>query len=263
MSPLFTFPSWGRGTASAVDEVSLQSNYITYTVKKKGKTMENTKLVSPPEAHYTVYKLTDRQGKVYIGCTGQTVKKRWRGGRGYQVNSQIGRAIRAYGWDSFSKEILCKKLTKEGGEKLEKWFVEYYDSLNPEKGYNGFTGGNRSGATASGCTRGNMRVAKAATFDGNRAISRQFRDTSNTYYREHPELRRQIASVMSSYLLSPAGRKFPLSSKKAKPVMCVETGEVYRSAHAAEKATGLCSIHKVCQGRRKVSGGYHWEYVNE
>ena len=29
---------------------------------------------SPPEAHYTVYKLTDPEGKIYIGCTGQSVK---------------------------------------------------------------------------------------------------------------------------------------------------------------------------------------------
>ncbi len=223
--------------------------------------MENI-LVSPPEAHYTVYKLTDPEGKVYIGCTGQTVKKRWRNGSGYSSNSPVGRAIRALGWDSFRKEILCEKLTQEGGERLEKWFVDYYDSLNPEKGYNGFTGGRRLGATASASTRGNMQEAKAATFDGNRAISRQFRETSNTYYREHPEIRGEIASKMSSFLHSPEGRRFPLSSKRAKPVRCVETGEVYRSAHAAETATGLCSIHKVCQGKRKVSGGWHWEYIS-
>ena len=30
----------------------------------------------PPEAHYTVYKLTDPNGKVYIGCTGKPVEKR-------------------------------------------------------------------------------------------------------------------------------------------------------------------------------------------
>ena len=32
------------------------------------------------EAHYTVYKLTDPEGKIYIGVTGQTVEQRWRKG---------------------------------------------------------------------------------------------------------------------------------------------------------------------------------------
>ena len=31
---------------------------------------------APPEAHYTVYKLTDPDGKVYIGCTGRSEERR-------------------------------------------------------------------------------------------------------------------------------------------------------------------------------------------
>ena len=223
--------------------------------------MNTTQLQSPPEAHYTVYKLTCPRGKVYIGCTGTTTERRWQKGKGYHLNSQIGRAVRLYGWENFQKQILCEKLTKSGGEKLEQWFVEYYDSMNPEKGYNGFTGGSKKGAKASEHTRGNMRAAKQETFDGNRAISRQFRETSNTYYQAHPKLRREIAEKIHNYLLSPEGRTFPLCSTHAKPVRCIETGELFPSAHAAETATGFCSIHKVCQGKRKVSGGYHWEYV--
>ena len=101
-------------------------------------------LQSPPEAHYTVYKLTGPTGKVYIGQTGEKPEVRWR--KGYCHNSPMGRAVREYGLESFKKEILCEKLTKEGADKLEKWFVEYYDSMDPAKGYNGREGGARLGA---------------------------------------------------------------------------------------------------------------------
>ena len=86
--------------------------------------MENIELISPPEAHYTVYKLTSPENKVYIGCTGQRVKKRWCAGLGYDKSTPIRKAIAFYGWENFKKEILCEKLTKEGAEQLEKWFIE-------------------------------------------------------------------------------------------------------------------------------------------
>ena len=103
----------------------------------------------PEDSHYTVYKLTDPEGKVYIGYTGQSVEKRWKKGKNYNRHSPIRRAIDALGWDAFQKEILCENLTKEGAEKLEAWFVDHYDSTNAEKGYNGMTGGARNGAKMS------------------------------------------------------------------------------------------------------------------
>ena len=200
-------------------------------------------LVSPSEAHYTVYKLTDPEGKVYIGCTGKPVEQRWLGGSGYRRSVFYRESIQRHGWKNMKKEILCEKLTKEGGEKLEKWFVEYYDSMNPEKGYNRITGGARKGARAS---------AEAKELN---------REIMLAYYRRHPEARRRIAMQVSEYLRSPAGRKFAECCSKPKPVRCVETGEVYPSQKAAEDKTGFCNIHKVCAGKRTVCGGYHWEYV--
>ena len=48
-----------------------------------------------------------------------------------------------------------------------------------------------------------------------------------------------------------------------KAVKCVETGIIYESAGEAAKQLNLdrASIVKVCNGKRKTCGGYHWEYV--
>lgn len=47
---------------------------------------------------------------------------------------------------------------------------------------------------------------------------------------------------------------------KSKPVVCLETGEVYSSMHEAERQTGtpLQSISACLNGKRKTAGGFHW-----
>ncbi|MBR0392726.1 MAG: hypothetical protein IJK38_10440 [Oscillospiraceae bacterium] len=296
--------------------------------------MENTKLVSPPEARYTVYKLTDPEGKVYIGCTGTSVEQRWCKGRGYRVNVPIRRAIDRFGWDAFDKQILCEKLIREGAEKLEKWFIAYYDSSDPEKGYNRFLGGLGKGAQMSEITkkisseskkrlyeehpelkerirnsvnslfendpdyrervrkavlqayerdpsikirlseisrklwqdpdyRARSTEGRAAVCVGNTELAAVLQERGRQYHREHPEIGAAASAFMSAYLHSSAGRKFVESDNTPRPVRCVETGEVYPSQRAAEKATGFCSIHKVCAGRKRTCGGYHWEYVEK
>lgn len=52
---------------------------------------------------------------------------------------------------------------------------------------------------------------------------------------------------------------------REREVICVETGKRYTSMRQAQKETGICasSICGVCQGRRKVAGGYHWQYAEE
>lgn len=48
-------------------------------------------------------------------------------------------------------------------------------------------------------------------------------------------------------------------------VLCCETGVVYPSVREAAATLGLTntSIIRVCCGKRKTHGGYHWKYVNE
>jgi hypothetical protein len=50
--------------------------------------------------------------------------------------------------------------------------------------------------------------------------------------------------------------------KASKPVLCVETGELYPSAYAASRSTGVRRdgiSHSCRKGCR--AGGYHWEFV--
>ena len=232
---------------------------------------------APPEAHYTVYKLTDPDGKVYIGCTGKTVEERWKNGWNYNCHSGIFKAIRKFGWVNFEKKILCEKLTREGAGKLEKWFIAFYDSANPEKGYNRALGGLGKGvrmseATKETCSksirllykkdpvyREKLSKSKIKLFDNNYELPKKNQALSKKYYQTHTEAREEQSRRMKEYLSKPGNRAFVESSSKPRPVICVETGVIYPSQRAAEKATGFSNVHKVCCGLAHTCGGYHWK----
>ena len=56
--------------------------------------------------------------------------------------------------------------------------------------------------------------------------------------------------------------KFSIT-KRCKQIRCVETNIIYNSISDAEKQTNICNIGSVCNGKRSVAGGYHWEFINE
>ena len=83
---------------------------------------------------WTVYSLiNDVTGERYIGMTSQSLKKRFRNGRGYKGYTKIKQAIDIYGWDNFSYEILAKTESVEKAEELEKYYIAKYDTINLPK----------------------------------------------------------------------------------------------------------------------------------
>ena len=48
-----------------------------------------------------------------------------------------------------------------------------------------------------------------------------------------------------------------------KPIICIETGDVYESAREAERMTGVnygC-VSMVCNGKHKHAGGFTWRFI--
>ena len=276
---------------------------------------EKYSLFSPAEAHYTVYRLTDPEGKMYIGCTGLQPKRRW--GKGYTKNTPVRKAIDKIGWENFEKSVCCENLTREGAEKLERWFIAYYDSTNPEKGYNRALGGLGKGVCMCETTKMLNRLSKNRQYEMDPGLRERVKNgvreayrkdpsyrvriieghrraysedpdlrervrkgvlkayendpnywkkvssSKKRFYAERPEKRENISRGMREYLSKPENRAFINSDSRPKPVICVETGEYYPSQRAAEKATGLCGIHKVCAGKKLTSGGFHWRYAEK
>lgn len=97
-----------------------------------------------------IYKITNLiNNKVYIGLS-TNIKERWRAHRSrpfqkksHQYNYYLYRAIRKYGLENFSFEVVEECQKEELGEK-EIYWINYYHSNDEQFGYNRTSGGEQA-----------------------------------------------------------------------------------------------------------------------
>lgn len=86
---------------------------------------------------YTIYKHVFPNNKSYIGVTKLNVEQRWKNGLGYINNQTMFNDILIYGWSNIKHEILE---TFNGSQteaySKERYYIEMYQTNNPERGYN-------------------------------------------------------------------------------------------------------------------------------
>ena len=82
----------------------------------------------------TVYVHTTPDGKRYVGATHRDPNKRFANGFGYKYQF-FYQAILKFGWENISHQ-LYEVDTEEELKYLERYLISYYDTTNPEKGYN-------------------------------------------------------------------------------------------------------------------------------
>lgn len=200
---------------------------------------------------YTIYMHKNKiNGKSYIGQTIQKPEQRWKNGAGYKSCTYFYNAIQKYGWDNFQHIILDQgEMTQKEADDKECFYIQQYDTLNPQKGYNIVNGGYR-GISPKATLAAIDWMKNHPEFGAARA-SDMLR-----WQKEHPE---QVAKQREN------AQKRMVQARK-KPVKCIETDTIYESAaQAARKVpkTSQSKICMVCRKQRKTCGGYHWEYVNE
>ena len=89
---------------------------------------------------FYVYIHTCPNGKKYVGLTTAKPKKRWVSGWGYKNNSHFTRAIQKYGWNNIEHQVI-EVDTENEMYYLEKYLIAYYQTNNPDFGYNKSIGG--------------------------------------------------------------------------------------------------------------------------
>lgn len=98
--------------------------------------------------NYCVYKHTAPNRKVYIGITSRDPEDRWRNGYGYHnQNSHFENAIKKYGWNNISHEIIIRSLSREDACEMERFFIQLYKSYDSRYGYNKTLGGDSAALT--------------------------------------------------------------------------------------------------------------------
>ena len=210
---------------------------------------------------YFVYIHTSPFGKRYIGITGRDPRKRWKNGCGYQRSSHFYNAIKKYGWESFTHEIVLSGVSKLTAELMEIGLISWFDSSNPEFGYNRALGG--------GLNSGWMQTEEAKRKIGEASVKRErkeesFFKMSKTRRERYPH--KAKAKGESRYLYSDENYQNSVSFNKnqfGKRVRCVETGMEYETMRDAETATGAShqGISLCVRGKAHIAGGYHWRYA--
>ena len=87
-----------------------------------------------------IYKRTNLvNNKVYIGQTIQEPSIRWKAED--RSNQEIGKAVRQFGKHNFLNEIIDTAVSQDELDQKERFWIQYYDANNPNKGYNRTKGG--------------------------------------------------------------------------------------------------------------------------
>lgn len=214
------------------------------------------------ERRYTVYLHRNKvNGKVYIGITGIDPEKRWRKGNGYNTTRHFYSAIKKYGWDSFTHEILAEHLTVEEAAQMEIQLIDKCDSTNPEKGYNSSTGGTYgfSGSTHTEETRKKLSEKCSGwhhTEEARRKISEAGKGREFS-----AESRKRISESQKGRKLTEEHRHKLSEARKGKPGACL--GRRYSEAHRKH----LSEAHKKSQlaletSRRNIELAHKFAPVN-
>lgn len=219
------------------------------------------------ELSYFVYKHTNLvNGKVYIGITSRLPEKRWgRNGCNYRSNHHFYNAILKYGWDSgFSHEILYSGLTKENAEEYERYLIRHFNSTNPEYGYNIALGGNSVGKM-SDATKKKISASnkgKRRTLEQRKKMSDIAKESSLERSKRFRKIRANFKNWNDGVVFTEE-QKDLIKGNTYRPVYCSELNRTFKSISFAARELNLYPelICQVCMGRRKTTGGYHFEYA--
>lgn len=190
-------------------------------------------------------------GKCYIGKS-INIPKRWKEHRallrnGNHYNKHLQNAWDCHGEASFRFKVLEYANPNELAD-LEIAYISEYDAFG-ENGYN-FTMGGEGGL-----------LGMPKSEETRRKISEANKGRPHT-----PEEKAQLSKALK-------GRGFTEEHKKrigeanktnhVKPILCVETGQIFKSLKEAGKYfnTDSSNIGHACKGRQEKAKGFHFTYI--
>lgn len=184
--------------------------------------------------NYKVYIIRNKNKDiVYCGLTGKTLEERFKNHR-WEKNLD----------SSYTIELVQEYLTLEEAAILERKLIEQYNLL--------VVGLNKSPGSINGHSQYHSEEQKKKW-----SLERKGKPVS----KEHAEKNRKARLGGKN---NENWRKAQFESH-AKPIICLETGKVYASARQAAKELNLqySKVSLVCNGLRKMTGGFHFEFYKK
>ena len=204
-------------------------------------------------------------GKVYIGQT-NNIEKRWQPSK-YKKSSLFYRAIQKYGWNNFTHEILSEIEDQNEADNQEIALIEYFDSTNPDKGYNILPGGgiNTRGMKHSEETKNKISNAHL----GKKHDKQWVLNNKESHYRNN-SYKSNSGSFKKGHINSDE-IKNKINIKRYKRVIQYDLNmnfiKEWNSLKDIENELKISSgdISKVCNNtnNRKSAGGFIWRFSND
>lgn len=221
--------------------------------------------------NYVVYKHTSPSNKVYIGITSQSPNRRWGNGNGYKAQAYFWNAIQKYGWDNIKHEIIFDNLTKEEAEQKEIELIASYKSNDVNYGYNMSIGGESGSKGYRYSDEQKKHMSYVHKGEKNGMYGKQHTKISKEKNRiKHLKENLSPDTILKMSAAKKGKKRDRCSVEKqietiSKKVVCIEKMIVYKSVKKASALTGIDSscISKVCRGKRKTAGGFHWSYLDD
>lgn len=190
---------------------------------------------------YKIYAYVNKYNNcMYIGTTKRTlVQRAGRNGKLYKECTRFYNAICKYGFDAFIPMIIENGLTREQASEREAYYVELFNTRDPEFGYNTCKGGfSLPGEDNPFYKHTHTEKTKDIIRESNKR-------------RVWTEEQRQSVKIKNSRS----------NSASAKAVRCIETGEIFLSMVEAAEAIHVTrnKITDVIKGRLKSVHGFHFE----
>ena len=209
-----------------------------------------------------IYSITNiANGKKYIGqsvdvkCRLRNHKWALRHKKHY--NDHLQKSFNKYGEKYFIFDIICE-CEEAKLDELERYYISYYDCMNPHKGYNAESGGNANKHWSEELTQ-KMKEIRSG-------------ENSGMWGKRHTEETKAIMREKALGRVLSDETKAKLSEshkgKLAKPLYCIEADMVFPSSLEAAEFAGLksrSSIFENISGRKSYAGRHpetgeplHW-----
>jgi len=225
---------------------------------------------------FNVYIITNKaNGKVYIGVTKCSLRKRWNehicaANKGTK-KTFISRAISKYGKDMFTMELFKKCDTESEMYATEIMLITKYNSNDRSNGYNNSVGGEIS---SKGMRHSPETRAKISATQSNK--KRQPHSIQAKESMRLAALGRDMSKAVAASVLKRRG--VPLSKETRNKLSAIKIGKrwvpvdainsdgviigtfVNLSVAASSMGTSQPAISNVLTKRAKTAGGYLWQY---
>lgn len=218
---------------------------------------------------WCIYKHTSPSNKSYIGMTYRNPQARWQNGAGYSIDTKFGKAIRKYGWDNFTHEIIETDIqTLDKAKEREMYWISYFDSY--KNGYNSTIGGDNVSLERET----NLPVYQ---LDYNLNILNEFSTLADAGRAIGISPSGIMESVRQDGNQISAGGFYwclkenytpewkPRIDLHKKSVICVETGQIFDSEVDAADYSGLtqAAISACCYEKTITCMGKHWVFLSD